>query len=77
MLCIDLDYIRARNGRFHRMYCTLGTDTCLFSGDAQIARIAYNISRTLSDLYGAIQIHSWRKPSRVRSDDDSIQISLN
>ena len=75
MLCI-VDYIRARNGRFHRMCCTLGTDTCLFSGDAQIARIAYSNFGTLSDLYGAIQIHSERKPSRVRSDDDSIQISL-
>ena len=53
MLCI-VDYIRAPNGRFRRMCCTLGTDTCLFSGDAQIARIAYSISRTLSDLYSAI-----------------------
>ena len=76
MLCI-VDYIRARNGQFHRMCCTLGTDTILFSGDAQIARIAYNISRTLSYLFGAILIHNERKPSRVRSDDDSIQISLN
>ncbi len=76
MLCI-VDYIRARNGRFHRMCCTLGTDTCLFSGDAQIARIAYSKFGTLSDLYGAIQIHSERKPSRLRSDYDSIQISLN
>ena len=76
MLCI-VDYIRARNGRFHRMYCTLGTDTSLFSGDAQIARTTYSNSCTLSLRFGAIQIHSWRKPSRVRSDDDSIQISLN
>jgi hypothetical protein len=38
--------------------CTLGTDTNLFSGDAQIARIAYSSSCTLSCLYGAIQIHS-------------------
>ena len=50
--------IRAQNGQFHRMFCTLGTDMCLVSGDAQIARIAYNISRTLSYLYGAIQIRS-------------------
>ena len=76
MLCI-VDYIRARNGRFHRMCCTLGTDTILFSGDAQIARTTYSISRTLSYLFGAILIHNERKPSRVRSDDDSIQISLN
>ena len=77
MLCIDLDYIRARNGRFHRMYCTPDTDTSLFSGDAQIARIAYSNFCTLSHLFGAILIHNERKPSRVRSDDDSIQISLN
>ena len=68
--------IRARNGRFHRMCCTLGTDTCLFSGDAQIARTTYSNFRTLSYLFGAILIHNERKPSRVRSDDDSIQISL-
>ena len=77
MLCIDLDYIRARNGRFHRMYCTPDTDTSLFSGDAQIARTTYSNSCTLSYLFGAILIHNERKPSRVRSDDDSIQISLN
>ena len=39
----------------------------IFSGDAQIARTAYSSSCTLSFLYDAIQIHSWRKPSRVRS----------
>jgi hypothetical protein len=59
------------------MYCTLGTDTSLFSGDAQIARTTYSNSCTLSYLFGAILIHNERKPSRVRSDDDSIQISLN
>ena len=75
MLCI-VDHIRARNGRFHRMCCTLGTDTNLFSGDAQIARTTYSNFRTLSYLFGAILIHNERKPSRVRSDDDSIQISL-
>ena len=66
MFCI-VDCIRARNGRFHRMYCTLDTDTSLFSGDAQIARTTHSSSCTLSFLYDAIQIHSWRKPSRVRS----------
>ena len=66
MLCI-VDYIRARNGRFHRMCCTLGTDTSLFAGDAQVARTSYSNFGTLSFLYDAIQIHSWRKPSRVRS----------
>ena len=76
MFCI-VDCIRARNGRFHRMYCTLDTDTSLFSGDAQIARTTYSNSCTLSYLFGAILIHNERKPSRVRSDDDSIQISLN
>jgi hypothetical protein len=75
MLCI-VDHIRARNGRFHRMCCTLGTDTSLFSGDAQIARTTYSNFGTLSYLFGAILIHNERKPSRVRSDDDSIQISL-
>ena len=68
--------IRAQNGQLPRMCCTLGTDMCLFSGDAQIARIAYSNFGTLRHRFGAIQIHSWRKPSRVRSDDDSIQISL-
>ena len=76
MLCI-VDCIRARNGRFHRMCCKLGTDTCLFAGDAQIARTTYSNFGTLRHRFGAIQIRSWRKPSRVRSDDDSIQISLN
>ena len=59
------------------MYCTPDTDTSLFSGDAQIARTTYSNSCTLSYLFGAILIHNERKPSRVRSDDDSIQISLN
>ena len=76
MLCI-VDCIRARNGRFHRMCCTLGTDTCLFAGDAQIARTTYSNFGTLRHRFGAIQIHSERKPSRVRFDNDSIQISLN
>ena len=46
--------ILAQNGLLRRMFCTLGMGTNLFSGDAQIARIGYSISRTLSDLYGAI-----------------------
>jgi hypothetical protein len=50
--------IHAQNGQLLRICCTLGTDMCLVSGDAQIARIAYSISRTLSYLYGAIQIRS-------------------
>ena len=66
MLCI-VDCIRARNGRFHRMCCTLDTDTSLFSDDAQIARTTYSIFCSLSRRFGAIQIHSSRKPSRVRS----------
>ena len=57
--------IRAQNGLLRRMFCTLDLGTNLFSGDAQIARIAYSNFGTLSDLYGAIQIHSERKPSRV------------
>ena len=69
--------IRAQNGQLLRICCTLGTDMCLVSGDAQIARIAYSNFCTLSYLFGAILIHNERKPSRVRSDDDSIQISLN
>ena len=64
MLCI-VDYIRARNGRFHRMCCTLGTDTSLFAGDAQVARTSYSNFGTLSFLYDAIQIHSERRPSLV------------
>ena len=57
--------IRAQNGQLLRMCCTLGTDTSLSSGDALIAHIAYNNSGTLSYLFGASQIHSERKPSRV------------
>ena len=76
MLCI-VDCIRARNGRFHRMCCKLGTDTCLFAGDAQIARTTYSNSCTLSYLFGAILIHNERKPSRVRSDDDSAATVIN
>jgi hypothetical protein len=41
-----------------------------------LSRTTYSNFGTLSYLFGANQIHSWRKPSRVRSDDDSIQISL-
>ena len=37
VLCI-VDCIRARNGRFHRMYCTLGTDMSLVAGDAKRLR---------------------------------------
>ena len=59
--------IRAQNGQLLRMCCTLGTDTCLFAGDAQVARTSYSNFGTLSFLYDAIQIHSSRKPSRVRS----------
>ncbi len=70
--------IRARNGRLHRMpvCCTLGTDTCLFAGDAQLARTACSNSGSLSGWFDAPQIHSEHKSSRMRSDDDSIQISL-
>ena len=50
--------IRAQNDLLRRMFCTLGTGMCLFSGDAQIARTAYSISRTLSYLYCATQIRS-------------------
>ena len=53
------------------------TRASFLARDAQIARIAYSNFGTLSDLYGAIQIHSERKPSRLRSDYDSIQSSLN
>ena len=56
--------ILAQNGLLRRMFCTLGMGTNLFSGDAQIARTAYSISRTLSYLYCAIQIRSERRPSR-------------
>ena len=68
--------IRAQNDLLRRMFCTLGMGTNLSSGDAQIARTTYSNFRTLSYLFGAILIHNERKPSRVRSDDDSIQISL-
>ncbi len=57
--------IRAQNGQMHRMCCTLGTDTSLFSGDAQIARTTYSNSSSASHRFVAIQIHSWRKPSCV------------
>ena len=50
--------IRAQNDLLRRMFCTLGMGTNLSSGDAQIARIAYSSSCTLSFLYDAIQIHS-------------------
>jgi hypothetical protein len=39
-------------------YCTLGTDTSLFSGDAQVARTTYSISRRLKPQFCAIQIRS-------------------
>jgi hypothetical protein len=68
--------IRAQNGQLLRMFCTLDMGTSLFSGDAQVARTTYSNFGTLRHRFGAIQIRSWRKPSRVRSDDDSIQISL-
>ena len=57
--------MRARKGRAHRMCCSLGTDTCRSSGDAQIVRITHGNFRTLSSLLGALQICSERKPSRV------------
>ena len=68
--------IRAQNGQLLRMFCTLDMGTSLFSGDAQVARTTYSNFGTLRHRFCAIQIRSWRKPSRVRSDDDSIQISL-
>ena len=37
--------IRAQNGQLLRMFCTLGTGMCLFSGDAQIARTTWVGSR--------------------------------
>ena len=51
-------YTHAQNGLLRRMFCTLGMGTNLYSGDAQIARIAYSSSCTLSFLYDAIRIHS-------------------
>ena len=50
--------ILAQNGLLRRMCCTLGTDMCLFSGDAQVARIAYSNSCNLSHRFGAIQIRN-------------------
>ena len=50
--------ILAQNGLLRRMFCTLGMGTNLFSGDAQIARIAYNSSCSLSHRFGASQIRS-------------------
>ena len=63
-------YTHAQNGLLRRMFCTLGMGT-------NLSRTTNSNFGTLSYLFGAIQLHSWRKPSRVRSDDDSIQISLN
>ena len=63
-------HTHAQNGLLRRMFCTLGMGT-------NLSRTTNSNFGTLSYLFGAIQLHSWRKPSRVRSDDDSIQISLN
>ena len=52
------------------LFCTLGMGT-------NLSRTTNSNFGTLSYLFGANQIHSWRKPSRVRFDNDSIQISLN
>ena len=62
-------YTHAQNGLMRRMFCTLGMGT-------NLSRKTNSNFGTLSYLFGANQIHSWRKPSRVRSDDDSILISL-
>ncbi len=66
----SFEYTHAQNGLLRRMFCTLGMGT-------NLSRTTYSIFCTLSYLFGAILIHNERKPSRVRSDDDSIQISLN
>ena len=58
-------YTHAQNGLLRRMFCTLGMGTNLFSGDAQITRTTYSNFGTLSYLFGANQLHRWRKPSRV------------
>ena len=63
-------YTHAQNGLLRRMFCTLGMGT-------NLSRTTNSNFGTLSYLFGANQIHSWRKPSRVRFDNDSIQISLN
>ena len=51
-------HTHAQNGLLRRMFCTLGMGT-------NLSRTTYSNSCTLSYLYGAIQIHSERKPSRV------------
>ena len=53
--------IRAQNGRSHRMCCTLDTDTCRSSGDAQIARTAFKSSGSLSGWFDASQIRSQQR----------------
>ncbi len=53
--------IRAQNGRSHRMCCTLDTDTCRSSGDAQIARTAFKSSGGLSGWSDASQIRSQQR----------------
>jgi hypothetical protein len=63
-------HTHAQNGLLRRMFCTLGMGT-------NLSRTTNSNFGTLSYLFGANQIHSWRKPSRVRFDNDSIQISLN
>ena len=64
-----LDTLTHRMACCVALFCTLGMGT-------NLSRTTYSNFCTLSLRFGAIQIHSWRKPSRVRSDDDSIQISL-
>jgi hypothetical protein len=63
-------HTHAQNGLLRRMFCTLGMGT-------NLSRTTNSNFGTLSYLFGANQIHSWLKPSRVRFDNDSIQISLN
>ena len=63
-------HTHAQNGLLRRMFCTLGMGT-------NLSRTTNSNFGTLSYLFGANQIHSWRKPSRVRFDNDSIQSSLN
>ena len=52
-----IGYTRAQNGLLRRMFCT--------SAWARTYRTRYSNFGTLSYLFGANQLHSWRKPSRV------------
>jgi hypothetical protein len=53
--------IRAQNGRSHRMCCTLDTDTCRSSVDAQNARTALKSSGSFSGWFDASQIRSQQR----------------